>query len=682
MRATSPARCAKILRVDLPRRNDIFLAYSAQDRLLAQGYAEAFRREGFSVWWDLEDIPIGRVFEDEIFRVLADCACVVVLWTPASVGSEWVQREAEFALRQSKLVPVIAAPVEIPTAFVRIQTAELSFWDVRISEHAVFQRLLKSIRYLVDTTPREAEQTRVFKESQDIAKRRAEELRLRNISRVSCVEHLSLMKTAFFEALSWNLQPGVNVLLGRNGFGKTYLLRALVALLQYDDAACREALGSGSGEALLLLDGKEAVIRFEQKYFDEAEAVGQLPVLAIPDTRFVNRSQTTIGAVQDNARVGKGDRAEPAIFGAWHFLNDQPYEDMIQALFYGLCLDCVEAGGRFDGEQFTLIEGVVRELTDQSFAFKRVAREGRNRFTLYVQTEGSDGQELPIQKASQGTSSVIALIGLIYEYLKSLRQASDVPVCGRTGIVIIDEIDAHLHPLWQQKLVGLLRSRFPKVQFILTAHNPILVAGCLEEEVSVLRKSEGRGFSLVQFPNDFVGWTSERLYRTVFDVEKPDASFTHFKALRPFRGQFKAEADALRAKTLRSAEDDQQLAQLEEQLLYIDKAEQAGAERLSQEELVRDNRNLREQLQVLASAGEKDERVQREAAALREAAERAQQEAAAVREQANSDVQAAQLELRRVGMDFDALRRRLARTRIVATLLAAALGAALFWRFA
>ena len=138
----------------------------------------------------------------------------------------------------------------------------------------------------------------------------------------------------------------------------------------------------------------------------------------------------------------------------------------------------------------------------------------------------------------------------------------------------------------------------------------------------------------------------------------------------------------MRAKTLRSAEDDQQLAQLEEQLLYIDKAEQAGAERLSQEELVRDNRNLREQLQVLASAGEKDERVQREAAALREATERAQQEAAAVREQANSDVQAAQLELRRAGMDFDALRRRLARTRIVATLLAAALGAALFWRFA
>ena len=291
--------------MDLPRRNDVFLAYSALDRSLAQEYADAFRSVGSSVWWDLEDIPIGRVFEDEIFRALADCACVVVLWTPASVESDWVRREAEFAVQQSKLVPVIAERVEIPTPFDRFNTADLSDWHAGKSQTA-FQRLARSIRYLVDTTPGEAEQTRAFKESRDIAKQRAEALRSRNLRRLCCLEHLSLAKTAFFDELSWNLQPGINVLLGRNGFGKTYLLRSLVALLQYDDDVCGKTLGSGSGEALLLLDDQEAGIRFEQKYFDEADAVGQLPVLAIPDTRFVNRSQTSIVAVQDSSRVGKG----------------------------------------------------------------------------------------------------------------------------------------------------------------------------------------------------------------------------------------------------------------------------------------------------------------------------------------------------------------------------------------
>src|SRR5262249_54944099 len=153
-----------------------------------------------------------------------------------------------------------------------------------------------------------------------------------------------------------------------------------------------------------------------------------------------------------------------------------PYDRMIQGFLYGLCLDYFEDGLSFRGEQFVLVRDMVRELTDQTFDFDRVAREGRDRFTLYVRTEGNE-EPLPIQKCSQGTSSVIAMFGLIQEYLKALRHDEAAEVRQRCGIVVIDEVDAHLHPIWQQKIVTLLRDRFPRVQFILTAHNPIVVAG-------------------------------------------------------------------------------------------------------------------------------------------------------------------------------------------------------------
>ena len=266
---------------------------------------------------------------------------------------------------------------------------------------------------------------------------------------------------------------------------------------------------------------------------------------------------------------------------------------MIQSFLYGLCLDYFEERMSFSGEQFILVRDVVRELTDHVFDFDRVTREGRDRFSLYVRTEGNEDNPLPIQKCSQGTSSVIAMFGLIYDYLKSLEPSGVSEIRKRRGIVIIDEVDAHLHPVWQQKILTLLRDRFPRVQFIVTAHNPIVIAGCLEDEVSVLRRTSAEGFSLVQFPNDFIGWAPEDIYRKVFDIEGPDIIFTRLDALRPFKGQLRKEADDLASKSNRSSDEERSLQKLEEQLLYIDKIEDARAKRLTQDDLERENEVLR-----------------------------------------------------------------------------------------
>jgi chromosome segregation ATPase len=201
---------------------------------------------------------------------------------------------------------------------------------------------------------------------------------------------------------------------------------------------------------------------------------------------------------------------------------------------------------------------------------------------------------------------------VIYDFLKSLKQNSHHGVQHRSGIVVIDEVDAHLHPIWQQKIVTILRDRFPKVQFILTAHNPIVVAGCLEDEVSVLRKNPERGFSLVQFPNDFVGWTAEEIYRKVFEIESPDTSFTRYDAMRPFKEELKKEAAALAERPARSQEEERSLAQLEEQILYIEKVEQIRTQRLTQEELERENQMLRDRLLGLESAHDAAAKAHRE----------------------------------------------------------------------
>jgi hypothetical protein len=603
----------------------VVLAYSRKDLQRARQFVEALERLDIPVWWDVANIPIGVDWEQFLSGLLSASSCVVVLWSTASVQSKWVLFEAEFAMRRGVYLPVLIENVAIPTPFDRFQSASLQHWNGDANDQA-FRLLFEALQRIIETAPSVAQDTRTYKESQRSAERQAQELYQQNLRCVTKIEHIDLEKTPFFETLNWNLTPGINILLGRNGYGKTFLLRGLLALLQYNDRTALQTLGAGSASISILRNAREESIHFADKYFEEEGAIGQIPVLAIPDTRFINRSVTSLSAVSDET-TGSGDRADLARFGAWHFLEERPYESMIQTFLYGLCLDYFEAGLSFNGEQFVLIRDVVRELTDKTFDFDRVAREGRDRFTLYVRTEGNDGDPLPIQKSSQGTSSVIAMIGLIYDFLKSLKQDAVGDVRERTGIVLIDEIDAHLHPVWQQKIVAILRDRFPNVQFILTAHNPIVVAGCLEEEVCVLRKNSGRGFSLVQFPNDFIGRQTEEIYRQVFDIESPDASFTRLDAMRPFKGKLKQEAAALAQQTTRSADEEGTLQAMEERIRYIETVEQTRARRMTQEELERENRTLHDRLLGLESAQTAAVDVQRQVDELHKALAREERSA-------------------------------------------------------
>ena len=54
------------------------------------------------------------------------------------------------------------------------------------------------------------------------------------------------------------------------------------------------------------------------------------------------------------------------------------------------------------------------------------------------------------------------------------------------GIVLIDEFDKHLHPRWQSRLVNQLTETFPKIQFIMTTHNPISILDRNPDEITKL----------------------------------------------------------------------------------------------------------------------------------------------------------------------------------------------------
>ena len=107
---------------------DIFISYKSEERALPEALASDLRAAGYSVWWDV-DLVGGAAFRAQILEKLNAARAVIVIWTPASVQSEFVLDEADHAKREGKLIPVRLPeldPRHIPLGHRQAQTCLLS----------------------------------------------------------------------------------------------------------------------------------------------------------------------------------------------------------------------------------------------------------------------------------------------------------------------------------------------------------------------------------------------------------------------------------------------------------------------------------------------------------------------------------------------------------------------------
>jgi formylglycine-generating enzyme required for sulfatase activity len=122
---------------------DIFLSYARKDQEKARQLAASLASHGWSVWWD-RMIPPGSTFDRVIQQALETSRCVLVLWSSASVTSNWVKEEASEAQQLDKLVPALIEEVRIPLGFRRIQAANLTQWRLESTDDH-FSELLGSL---------------------------------------------------------------------------------------------------------------------------------------------------------------------------------------------------------------------------------------------------------------------------------------------------------------------------------------------------------------------------------------------------------------------------------------------------------------------------------------------------------------------------------------------------------
>lgn len=183
----------------------------------------------------------------------------------------------------------------------------------------------------------------------------------------------------------------------------------------------------------------------------------------------------------------------------------------------------VDKSGSLTEEQvrnFRLAEKVFGIL-DNTVNFKTVIARS---YDILLSTSKGD---IYFEYLSSGYKSCIYIIlGIIKEIE---YRTSEKPVAAEAfdGVVLIDEIDLHLHPTWQAKLINTLKSIFPYAQFILTTHSPSVLQALTRDEIIALG-SDDTGHPYLKELNlgehGLQGWTLEEILKYIMEMPTTTSS--------------------------------------------------------------------------------------------------------------------------------------------------------------
>lgn len=151
----------------------------------------------------------------------------------------------------------------------------------------------------------------------------------------------------------------------------------------------------------------------------------------------------------------------------------------------------------------------------------------RNELDIWYTEKNGKTVNLPISQLSDGYRTVISLVADVAYRMTILNPNLGEAVLRETpGIVLIDEVDQHLHPQWQKRIINDLRSLFPQVQFIVTTHAPSVINTVKTRNMRILDNYQIDNIGIEVYGRD-----SNSIIRSVMKgEERPAEIMEKFKA--------------------------------------------------------------------------------------------------------------------------------------------------------
>ena len=376
------------------------------------------------------------------------------------------------------------------------------------------------------------------------------------------VESLTIRHFRAIDEMDLVFPERLTVFIGGNGSGKTSILDCLAVLLSQVTARIESLEGTGyafeeaditSGERFtestgrVRLDGDEVTVRLAK------HRRGTLPEAATDVSQLEAAVRRLVGEIQSDERASLPLAVYYPTDRAAVEAPDRPTRagSMERIAAYDKAL----FGGR---EDFTLFFEWFREHED--LENQMIARRQRGAASSAPEMKHLDAvrkaiaaflpgfsdlrierypnvrmvadkgrHEVTINRMSDGEKCLLALVGDLARRLAMANPGLEDPLQG-AGVVLIDEVELHLHPEWQRIVIPNLEKTFPNCQFIVTTHSPQVLSHVAPEKVYVVRESEGA--VVVSRPEATYGQSSNRILEDVMGVSsRPNEVRDRLKAL-------------------------------------------------------------------------------------------------------------------------------------------------------
>lgn len=288
-------------------------------------------------------------------------------------------------------------------------------------------------------------------------------------------------------------------ILGENGTGKSAVLKA-IALVTAGSNALADLLGNP--DSWVQNKKKFCQVRANIVTAEGDERHIELKIVRGQQIReILNQNIETLERL-DNAIKNADRNYFIMAYGASRRLNrsdskivskqnffSSPRTNGIQSLFspdaslVSLANWAMDLDYTSKGSGLGVIKKALNEFLVENVKFKKIDRQkGQLLFTT------PDG-EIPLEQLSDGYQNVAAWVGdLMYNITNSFKNYKD-PLKAR-GVLLIDEVDLHLHPKWQRRLHAFLETKLPNFQLIVTTHSPLTAQQAKENELYALRRNK------------------------------------------------------------------------------------------------------------------------------------------------------------------------------------------------
>lgn len=347
------------------------------------------------------------------------------------------------------------------------------------------------------------------------------------------INKLNIKNFRGYEDLEVNFQSTFNIIIGDNGSGKTALLQALTVAMSSYFLGIRNVFAKGINKR----DIRIATYEYSEEYqFPvEVSACGVINNNEFIWKRALNglgNSRTTskeAKQVQDYAEylqaiISSGENinlpvlayyATGRLFDEAKDMNSSKKEEDSKAKIpsrfraYDKCLESKSTYKQFhkwfrakeisriqkrsDDIALTLVqEAVIKNIPNcKNFYFEFDPDKPQG-----LKVELSDGRILPFTYLSDGTRNFFALISdIAYKAITLNPHLKENALLETEGIVLIDELDLHLHPEWQRRIVKALKNTFPKIQFICTTHSPFVIQETEQNELLIIKDNKIREYN-------------------------------------------------------------------------------------------------------------------------------------------------------------------------------------------